>query len=541
MSVADQITRINTAKADIKTAIEAKGVTVPSSAKIDTYDDYIAAIPTQSDLTFRKCQYLFYKGRLLNNADQIILSPNESGSSPSEKIMDYTGLFEGNGRITTPSGYTQAGLGLKGWNKVTNAKIILDRCFKDVVFEGIETEAEGILALPKYDSLNQITSCDDLLNGSRCRNGSVTGRIRLGDDTNKWYFNNCTSYKRAFKNTQNLMFNIQNERIKYQYLYINQDNTNVSECFYGTTFYNPFGPGDRLLIEGQSNTQHNIIIDDNCEGFIRNTNATYIGFDYIKLNTLTDKPMSYYYGGGLDDSHYDNTVTSLYFDSYSQIGGTSSSDPATFGWFANMRALTSLPSLGCPTGNHTMNYMFYNCQSLQAGGPGGRFYSAPYTTTQASPTGNNIDKEEYYYTYANISSNIQRINGLEVSYIGGTGSDMFHMLKPFGDGSDSSFDNTSIVEVVFTQTNGTWKANVPVGDYNINKYADVYIDLRPLKNLNTNNWYSNMPDNSGNVNTSRPEGQQGYIHLILDDNVTYESSVYDHLNSIGVKLEYSVL
>ncbi len=186
MSVADQITRINTAKADIKTAIEAKGVTVPSSAKIDTYDDYIAAIPTQSDLTFNKCQYLFYKGRLLNNADQIILSPNESGSSPSEKIMNYTGLFEGNGRVTTPSGYTQAGLGLKGWNKVTNAKIILDRCFKDVDFEGIETEAEGVLALPKYDSLDQITSCDDLLNGSRCRNGSVTGRIRLGDDTNKW-------------------------------------------------------------------------------------------------------------------------------------------------------------------------------------------------------------------------------------------------------------------------------------------------------------------------------------------------------------------
>lgn len=44
MSIASEITRLNTAKADIKTAIEAKGVEVPSSALIDTYDDYIAQI-----------------------------------------------------------------------------------------------------------------------------------------------------------------------------------------------------------------------------------------------------------------------------------------------------------------------------------------------------------------------------------------------------------------------------------------------------------------------------------------------------------------
>ena len=44
MSIATEITRIQQAKADIKTAIEAKGVTVPSSATIDTYDDYISQI-----------------------------------------------------------------------------------------------------------------------------------------------------------------------------------------------------------------------------------------------------------------------------------------------------------------------------------------------------------------------------------------------------------------------------------------------------------------------------------------------------------------
>ena len=44
MSIATEITRLQTAKADIKTAIEAKGVTVPSSATLDTYDTYVSQI-----------------------------------------------------------------------------------------------------------------------------------------------------------------------------------------------------------------------------------------------------------------------------------------------------------------------------------------------------------------------------------------------------------------------------------------------------------------------------------------------------------------
>jgi hypothetical protein len=46
MSVATEISRIQSAKTDIKDAIEAKGVTVPSSALIDTYADYVEQIPT---------------------------------------------------------------------------------------------------------------------------------------------------------------------------------------------------------------------------------------------------------------------------------------------------------------------------------------------------------------------------------------------------------------------------------------------------------------------------------------------------------------
>ena len=44
MSIASEISRIQSAKADIKSAIESKGVTVPNDAKIDAYAPLIQAI-----------------------------------------------------------------------------------------------------------------------------------------------------------------------------------------------------------------------------------------------------------------------------------------------------------------------------------------------------------------------------------------------------------------------------------------------------------------------------------------------------------------
>lgn len=44
MTINEELTRIENAKADIKTAIEANGITIPSNATIDTYDTYIETI-----------------------------------------------------------------------------------------------------------------------------------------------------------------------------------------------------------------------------------------------------------------------------------------------------------------------------------------------------------------------------------------------------------------------------------------------------------------------------------------------------------------
>ena len=49
MSIATQIQRLQTAKADIKTAIENKGVTIPSNATIDAYPTYVSQISGGDD------------------------------------------------------------------------------------------------------------------------------------------------------------------------------------------------------------------------------------------------------------------------------------------------------------------------------------------------------------------------------------------------------------------------------------------------------------------------------------------------------------
>lgn len=101
MSIATEISRIQSAKADIKTAIEAKGVTVPSSATIDTYDDYVSQISGGGGTS--------YETELIGIIDRKI---SGSLTIPSEatSIGDYA--FYGCSGLTSvdiPSGITSIG------------------------------------------------------------------------------------------------------------------------------------------------------------------------------------------------------------------------------------------------------------------------------------------------------------------------------------------------------------------------------------------------------------------------------------------------
>ena len=99
MSVANQIQRLMQAKSDIATAIAAKGVTVPESAKLDEYPALIEQIPTgggsfvESDVNFYD-----YDGTL---------------------VASYT-LNEAHNLTSLPTPPAHDGLTFQGWNYTLN-------------------------------------------------------------------------------------------------------------------------------------------------------------------------------------------------------------------------------------------------------------------------------------------------------------------------------------------------------------------------------------------------------------------------------------
>lgn len=104
MSIASELTRLQQAKADIKAAIEAKGVEVPSSALIDTYDDYIAQIEGGGGCSVASANSITFDamGRISS------VEYKEGVTS----IPDY--MFYGNSSLTSvtfPSTLTSIGVG----------------------------------------------------------------------------------------------------------------------------------------------------------------------------------------------------------------------------------------------------------------------------------------------------------------------------------------------------------------------------------------------------------------------------------------------
>lgn len=101
MSIASEITRLQTAKSDLKDAIEAKGVTVDSSATLDDYADLVASISggggedDRKDLCNPKdVDFVDYDGRLLY-------------SYTVDEFAELTAL---------PPNPTNTGLVAQGWN-----------------------------------------------------------------------------------------------------------------------------------------------------------------------------------------------------------------------------------------------------------------------------------------------------------------------------------------------------------------------------------------------------------------------------------------
>lgn len=91
MSIASEISRIESAKAAIKTAIEGKGVTVPSSAKLDDYALLIDSIATGGDPElpsgYTRHSYIYGDGSayintgISGNATWVVIFQADSGQT----------------------------------------------------------------------------------------------------------------------------------------------------------------------------------------------------------------------------------------------------------------------------------------------------------------------------------------------------------------------------------------------------------------------------------------------------------------------------
>ncbi len=136
MSIASEISRLNTAKANIKSAIEAKGVVVPSATTLDGYPSIITNIPTFDP----------YNGHDYVEIGGLKWATMNIGAN---SVADYGQYFQWG----DTTGYVAANVGASG---TTNAKPFN---WADYKFSGGRT-SPGTTGFTKYNSTDGKTVLD---------------------------------------------------------------------------------------------------------------------------------------------------------------------------------------------------------------------------------------------------------------------------------------------------------------------------------------------------------------------------------------------
>ena len=127
MSIATEITRLQNAKASIKTSIENKGVTVPSATKLDGYSSLIDSIPTGSQVTVEPLSVTqngtYQETGKAYSPVTVNVQGGGGGTGDDVVFIDYDGTVlykyskaEIDAMSALPSNPTHAGLTSQGWN-----------------------------------------------------------------------------------------------------------------------------------------------------------------------------------------------------------------------------------------------------------------------------------------------------------------------------------------------------------------------------------------------------------------------------------------
>lgn len=173
MAISDELTRIQTAKADIKASIEAKGVTVPSDALIDQYADYVDEIQTGGGT----------KDYIVEGTEYDPTATYSGGFVPINYITS----------VTIPSGFTS--IGRQAFRKYTSLTSVTIPDSVTSFGEGVFMECTGLTSITIPSGVTDISYIC-----SHCTNlESITipnTVTNFGDST----FANCRKLKRVNSN-----------------------------------------------------------------------------------------------------------------------------------------------------------------------------------------------------------------------------------------------------------------------------------------------------------------------------------------------------
>lgn len=166
MSVNSEINRLNTAKTNIKSAIVDSGVSVPSTASISDYDDYVRAIPdavlTSADERYKKIQ-------------TAVSSPTAS-STTSTTFID-TISQDAQGKITATKKTLPAGASCTG--TVTSVKVGTTSY----------SPSSGVVSLPAYPTAADLGLSSALkfigTTSTALTDGSTTQTVTIGSTSVK--------------------------------------------------------------------------------------------------------------------------------------------------------------------------------------------------------------------------------------------------------------------------------------------------------------------------------------------------------------------
>lgn len=212
MSIASEISRLQGAKADIKTAIEGKGVTVPLATKLDGYADLVDAIPQGSTPTGTKQISVTQNGTQTENVSgyasaQLNVSvPNSYSAGDEGKVVSNGALVAQTAHAdVTPTTSDQTidttandSIKVKG-----DADLVASNIKKDVEIFGVTGSYEGggggTDNLPAFIMNTMTELIDDsgvitsvVASGCRDRTNLTKVRLKSAATIGGYAFNNCS-------------------------------------------------------------------------------------------------------------------------------------------------------------------------------------------------------------------------------------------------------------------------------------------------------------------------------------------------------------